>query len=67
MIHFEMSKLTGYRVDILMSLTQTYAPYTSQKTPIDLDMAKSLAAYLKRQKSAGRIVCVMNGEVLDEW
>jgi len=62
-----MIKLDIYRVEILLSLTGTYASYTSLKIPVSFDMAKSLSQYLKRQKSAGRIVEVSSGKVVEQW
>lgn len=62
-----MSKAEDYRVEILMSLTISYAPYTSLKTPVDLEMAESLGRYLKRQRSPGRIVEVSSGRIIEEW
>ena len=58
---------SGYRVDILMELTGTYAEYTSLKVPVDLPFAESLARDLQRQHSPGRIVKVPEGEVIEQW
>jgi hypothetical protein len=62
-----MSETDDCRVEILMDVTQTYAPYTSLKTPVTLEMAAALGRYLKRQNSAGRIVEVSSGRVIDQW
>ena len=62
-----MSKTEDYRIEILMRLTQSYAPYTSLKTPVNFEMAESLARYLKRQGSAGRIMEVSSGKIIEEW
>jgi hypothetical protein len=56
---------TAYRVDLVIS-TGGYAPYTSREGT-DLGMAQSLAAGLKRQSTAGRIVELPSGAVVEEW
>lgn len=57
----------GYRVDILMRTTGTYAEYTSLKVPVVRVFANSLVAYLKRQGSPGRLVTVPGEVVVEEW
>jgi hypothetical protein len=56
----------GYRVDIrLVDAGGVLAPYSANR--IDFDMAEALAAHLKRNNSAGRIVEVPSGNVIEEW
>lgn len=62
-----MRKLTGFRVDFLVDMTQHYAPYTYPKLPVTREMAQSLGDHLKRIGSAGRIVDVTTGEIISEW
>ena len=62
-----MPKAKGFVVEIKVLLTGGFAPYTSPKKPLDKGMADSLVAYLKRQKSEGRLVRVPEGEIIDEW
>lgn len=61
----------GYRVDIKSNITGSYMEYTSLKIPVTLEMARSLAAHLKRgdgkNNTAGRIVEVPSGKVIEEW
>ena len=54
------------KVEIKLSSTGTYVPYTSSKNYLDIEMAKSLASYLKRQNSPGRLVA-SDGQILDQW
>lgn len=56
---------TTYRVELVIS-TGSYFPY-SGKEGIELSMATSLATGLKRQQSAGRVVELPSGKVVDEW
>lgn len=64
-------KVKGYRVDIKINETGAYVEYTSLKNPVTLEMAYSLARYLHRQDSPGRIVEVTgangSGRVIDHW
>ena len=62
-----MSKPKGFVVEIKLALTGKFVPYTSTKRPVDGGMARSLADYLKRQNSPGRLVRVPEGEIIDEW
>ncbi len=55
------------RVDIKMSLTDSYAEYTSKKSPVTFDMGQSLMRHLKRIGSQGRVVDFYTNEVLEEW
>lgn len=56
----------SYRVDVKLALTGSFAEYTSARGTT-LGMATSLALHLKRSGSAGRLVKMPSGEVLDEW
>lgn len=58
---------TGYRIDILLKLTGTYAEYTALKVPVDLEYAESLVRYLKRQHSPGRLVAVPEERIVETW
>jgi hypothetical protein len=59
-------KPPAYRVDIrLVDAGGVLAPYSADR--IDRDMAESLAAHLKRNNSAGRIVEVPSGKVIESW
>ena len=57
----------GYRVDVWLTLPQSYTEYTALRAPVTLAMAEALARGLKRQGAAGRIVTVPGGEVVEEW
>lgn len=61
------AKVIGYRVDILMNETQTYAEYTALKKPVEREFADSLVRYLKRQSSPGRLVEIPSQKVIEEW
>ena len=62
-----MPKPSGFVVEIKLALTGKFAAYTSTKRPLDEGMAKSLADYLKRQNSSGRLVKMPEGEIVDAW
>jgi len=57
----------GYRVDMLMLSTGTYAEYTALNAPVTLAMAEALGRGLKRQGQPGRIVSVPGDEVVEVW
>jgi len=61
------SKKVGAIVEIKLTITGKYSEYTSHKNPITLEMGKSLAAYLKKQNSPGRLLSFPEGKVIDEW
>lgn len=63
----KLTGLAGYRVDLLVAMTQTYAEYTALKKPVTMDMAESYARGLKRQGQGGRIVAVPSGAVIEVW
>lgn len=56
-----------FRVDFLLDVTQTYAPYTYRKRPVSWEMADSLGRYLQRQGSKGRIVSFSENKIIREW
>jgi len=60
-------QLSGFVIEIRLSLTGTFASYTNAKKPLDEGMSKSLVAYLKRQNSPGRLLKMPEGEIVDEW
>jgi len=59
--------LTGFRVDLIIAATGTYALYTSAKRPVSRDMAESYSKHLERNQTGGRIVDFATGETVKIW
>jgi len=57
---------SGYVVYMLLALTGKYDVYTNPKQPCTLEMAKSLAEHLRRNRTSSRIVRVPSGELVQE-
>ena len=57
----------GYRVDIWIKETKSYAPYTGPKRPVTFAMAYAYRNYLKRGHAGGRVVEVPSQKVIEEW
>lgn len=60
------NKPQGYVVYMLLALTGKYDVYTNPKQPCTLEMAKSLAEHLRRNKTSSKIVAVPSGEIVQE-
>ena len=59
--------LVGFRVDLIIAATGTYALYTSAKRPVSREMAESYSRHLERNQTGGRIVDFATGETIKEW
>lgn len=60
-------QVEGYQVLFFVKLTGKWAPYTSAKRPLDLGMARAYRAHLERSTTAGKIVDLATGNVIEEW
>lgn len=57
---------SGYVVYMLLALTGKYDVYTNPKAPCELEMAKSLAEHLRRNRTSSMIVAMPSGEIMQE-
>lgn len=62
-----MTNLLKWRVDLWQHQVGFFMEYTSLKTPVDREMAESLAQGLVRQGAGCRIVRVPDEQVVVEW
>lgn len=61
------SQVEGYQVMFMLKVTGHWAPYTSAKRPLDLAMARAYRAHLERSRTAGQILDLATGRVVEEW